>query len=78
MAGLALPLEVAEVELVMTDMRVMIQFSNLKAREAMVLPVRECILEAKNATWGLQRLASKIGGAVDRYAQKNCSCLCLE
>lgn len=75
-ASLILPLGVAGMELVMTDMRVMIQFSNLKARKAMLLPVHECILEAKNATRGLQRLTSKIGGAVDRYAQTNHSCFC--
>lgn len=68
-AGLAMPLEVADLQAVMVDMRIMKQFSNLKARKAMVPPVQECILEAKNATRGLHKLSLKIGGAVDRYAQ---------
>ena len=58
-------------ELVMMNMWVIIQFSNFKARKAVVPHVRESIFKAKNAIWGLQRLASKIGRVVDGYAQKN-------
>ena len=51
-------------------MRVAVQFSNLEAKKAMVSPLLECILQVKNATRGLQKLTSKIGGAVDRYAHQ--------
>ena len=50
-ATTALPLEVTQVEMLMADMRVMIQFSNIETKVMVPLaPVLECILEAKNAT----------------------------
>ena len=64
-ATTALPLEVTQIEMLMADMRAMIQFRNIETR-VMMPPELECILEVKNATRGLQRLTSKIGGTVDR------------
>ena len=65
--SLPLPLQVVHVEMVMRDIQVMVQFSSLEAKKVMVPPMLECILEAKNATRGLQTLMVRIGGAVDRY-----------
>ena len=67
-AGSDLALEMGDVELIMADIRLTIEFSHLKARKVMVRLVRECIADVKNVTRGLQRLTSKVGGVVDRYA----------
>jgi hypothetical protein len=65
-AGSALSLKLAHVEMVLADMSVMVQSGNLNSGGVIVASLQDCILEAKNATRGLQRLTSKIGGAADR------------
>jgi hypothetical protein len=69
-AGSTLSVEVVQVEAAMADIRVTVQFSNLASKKVMLPPVLECILAAKNSTQGLQKLTSKVGGAVDRLARK--------
>lgn len=64
--GSALSLEVKKAEMTITDLVSFVRLSNLKAKDTLASSLIEFVLDAKKAGRGLQKLSSKIGGAVDR------------
>ena len=64
--GSELSLEVKKAEIVTSDLVTLIKFSDLKSRDTMARMLQEFVSDARLAGRSLQRLSSKIGGAVDR------------
>ena len=64
--GSELSLEVKKAEIATSDLITLVKFSDQKSRDMMARMLEEFILDAKQAGRSLQRLSSKIGGAVDR------------
>lgn len=64
--GSELSLQVKKAEIATSDLVTLIKFSDLKSRDVMARMLQEFVSEAKLTGRGLQRLSSKIGGAVDR------------
>ena len=64
--GSALSLEVKKAEMAMTDLVTFVQISKLKAKDTLASSLIEFVQDARKAGRGLQKLSSKIGGAVDR------------
>ena len=64
--GSALSLEVKKAEMAITDLVSFVQLSKLKAKDTLASSLSEFVLDAKRTGRGLQRLSSKIGGAVDK------------
>ena len=64
--GSALSLEVKKAEMAITDLVSFVQLSKLKAKETLASSLLQFVLDAKKTGRGLQKLSSKIGGAVDR------------
>ena len=66
LGGSELSLEVKKAEIATSDLITLVKFSDLKNRDVMARMLQEFVLDAKQAGRSLQRLSSKIGGAVDR------------
>lgn len=64
--GSALSLEVKKAEMAITDLVSFVQLSKLKAKDSLASSLLQFVLDAKKTGRGLQRLSSKIGGAVDK------------
>ena len=64
--GSALSLEVKKAEMAITDLVSFVQLSKLKAKDTLASSLLEFVLDAKKTGRGLQKLSSKIGGAVDK------------
>lgn len=64
--GSALSLEVKQAEMATADLVVLVRISDLKAKDRLATSLLEFIESAKTTGRGLQRLSSKVGGAVDR------------
>ena len=64
--GSALSLEVKRAEMAITDLVSFVRLSKLKAKDTLASSLTEFVQDAKKTGRGLQKLSSKIGGAVDR------------
>jgi hypothetical protein len=65
--GSGLSLEIKKAEMATADLTTLVRISDLKSRDLLADVLVEFVNDAKKAGSGLQRLSSKIGGAVDRY-----------
>ena len=64
--GSALSLEVKKAEMAITDLVSFVRLSKLKAKDTLASSLLQFVLDAKKTGRGLQKLSSKIGGAVDK------------
>lgn len=64
--GSALSLEIKKAEMATTDLVALVRISNLKARDTLASSLTGFVEDAKKTGRGLQKLTSKVGGAVDR------------
>lgn len=64
----ALSLEIKRAEMATADLATSVRVSDLKAKKTLEGHLLDFNQHAKKAGRGLQKLSSKIGGAVDRYA----------
>jgi len=64
--GSALSLEVKKAEMAMTDLVTFVRLSKLKAKDTLASSLIEFVQDARKAGRGLQKMSSKIGGAVDK------------
>ena len=64
--GSALSLEVKQAEMATADLAALVRISDLKAKDTLASSLLDFIDSAKKTGRGLQRLSSKVGGAVDR------------
>ena len=64
--GSALTIEVKRAEMAITDLVSFVRLSKLKAKDTLARSLIEFVQDAKKTGRGLQRLSSKIGGAVDK------------
>ncbi|KAF9471519.1 hypothetical protein BDN70DRAFT_888041 [Pholiota conissans] len=69
--GSALALEVKKAEMATTDLITRVRISDLKARDTLATFLSEFVADAKKAGMGLQKLSSKVGGAVDNIIAVN-------
>ncbi|GLB40283.1 hypothetical protein LshimejAT787_0801540 [Lyophyllum shimeji] len=69
--GSGLSLEIKKAELATTDLVTLIRISDLKSRDTLSDTLAEFVAEAKKTGRDLQRLSSKIGGAVDNIMAVN-------
>jgi hypothetical protein len=51
--------------MIMLDLRILVRVSNLKSRDLIAESLTEFVEDAKKTGRGLQKLSSKVGGAVD-------------
>jgi hypothetical protein len=65
--GSGLSLEIKKAQLATADLATLVRISDLKSREMLADTLVEFMNDAKSTGSGLQRLSSKVGGAVDRY-----------
>jgi len=65
--GSALSLEIKQAEMATVDLVALVRISDLKAKDTLATSLGYFIDDAKRAGRGLQRLSSKVGGAVDKY-----------
>lgn len=63
--GSGLALEIKKAEMATVDLNTLIRVSNLKSRDLIAETLSEFIEDAKRTGRGLQKLSSKVGGAVD-------------
>jgi len=66
--GSALSLQVKHAEMATTDLVALVRISDLKAKNTLATSLLDFVDDAKKTGKGLQKLSSKVGGAVDRYA----------
>lgn len=64
-AGTALALDLKKSEIAIRDLRTLVKASNLVCKHALADKLEEFVEEARDAGRGLQRLGSRVGGAVD-------------
>jgi len=64
--GSALSLEIKHAEMATTDLITLVRISNLKARDTLASSLTSFVDDAKRTGRGLQKLTSKVGGAVDK------------
>jgi hypothetical protein len=64
--GSALSLEVKKAEMALTDLAIVVRLSKLRAGDTLADSLIEIVQVARKAGRGLQKLSSKIGGAVDK------------
>lgn len=64
--GSGLSLEVKKAEMATSDLVTLVKVSDLKSRDMMARTLQDFVSDAKLTGRGLQKLSSKIGGAVDR------------
>ncbi|KAF8802481.1 hypothetical protein BYT27DRAFT_7112380 [Phlegmacium glaucopus] len=69
--GSALSLEVKKAEMAITDLVTFVRLSKLKAKDTLAGSLIEFVQDARKAGRGLQKLSSKIGGAVDNIMAVN-------
>lgn len=65
--GSGLSLQIKKAEMAVTDLAVRIRASDLKATDSLARSLSEFVFDAKKTARGLQRLTSKVGGAVDKF-----------
>ena len=65
--GSSLSLEVKKAEMATADLVALVKVSDMRSRDMMAQTLRDFASDAKHAGRGLQKLSSRIGGAVDRY-----------
>jgi hypothetical protein len=65
--GSGLSLEIKKAQLATADLATLVRISDLKSRDMLADALVEFVNDAKRTGSGLQRLSSKVGGAVDRY-----------
>jgi hypothetical protein len=65
--GSGLSLEIKKAQIATADLATLVRVSNLKSRDLLADSLVEFVNDAKYTGSGLQRLSSRIGGAVDRY-----------
>lgn len=63
--GSGLALEIKKAEMATADLSTMVRVSNLKSRDLIAESLTEFVEHAKKTGRGLQKLSSKVGGAVD-------------
>lgn len=66
LGGSSLSLEIKQAEMATTDLVTLVRVSNLKSRDMLAESLVEFVDHAKKTGRGLQKLTSKIGGAVDK------------
>jgi hypothetical protein len=66
--GSGLALEIKKAEMATTDLSTLVRVSNLKSRDLIAESLTEFVEDAKKTGRGLQKLSSKVGGAVDGLA----------
>lgn len=64
--GSGLSLEIKQAEMATSDLLARVHVSDLKARNSLASTLSEFIDDAKKTSRGLQKLTSKVGGAVDK------------
>ncbi|KAF8150695.1 hypothetical protein B0H34DRAFT_630720, partial [Crassisporium funariophilum] len=69
--GSGLSLEIKKAEMATTDLVTLVRVSDLKGRDTLATSLVEFVEDAKKTGRGLQRLSSKIGGAVDSTMAMN-------
>ncbi|KDR80925.1 hypothetical protein GALMADRAFT_91615 [Galerina marginata CBS 339.88] len=69
--GSALSLEIKKTEMATADLVTLVRYSNLKSKDSLLLFLTRFIHDAKRAGRGLQKLGSKVGGAVDNIMTMN-------
>ena len=69
--GSALSLQVKHAEMATTDLVALVRISDLKAKNTLATSLLDFVDDAKKTGKGLQKLSSKVGGAVDRCALCN-------
>ncbi|KAF8905067.1 hypothetical protein CPB84DRAFT_1676925 [Gymnopilus junonius] len=67
----ALALEIKKAEMATTDLIALIKISDLKARDALVGSLDEFVHDSKKVGRGMQKFASRVGGAVDNIMAMN-------
>ena len=65
--GSGLSLEIKKAQLATADLATLVRVSDLNSRDMLADTLVEFVTDAKDTGSGLQRLSSRIGGAVDRY-----------
>jgi len=63
--GSSLALEIKKAELATSDLVTLVRVSDLKSRNMLAESVKYFVIDARKAGRGLQKLNSKVGGAVD-------------
>jgi hypothetical protein len=63
--GSGMALEIRKAELATSDLIVLVKFSQLTSRSMIADSLRDFVVDARTASRGLQKLSSKVGGAVD-------------
>jgi hypothetical protein len=63
--GSGLALEIKKAEMATVDLNTLVRVSNLKSRDLIAETLSEFVEDAKKTGRGLQKLSSKVGGAVD-------------
>lgn len=63
--GSGLALEIKKAEMATVDLGTLVRVSNLKSRDMIAESLAEFVEDAKKTGKGLQKLSSKVGGAVD-------------
>lgn len=64
--GSGISLEIKKAEMAVADLVVSIRASDLKARDSLARTLSGFVFDSKKTARGLQRLTSKVGGAVDK------------
>lgn len=64
--GSGLSLEIKKAEMATSDLLARVHISDLKARDSITSSLSEFVDDAKKTARGLQKLTSKVGGAVDK------------
>ncbi|KDQ19132.1 hypothetical protein BOTBODRAFT_103313 [Botryobasidium botryosum FD-172 SS1] len=67
-SGTALALDIKKAEIALKDLNTMVKISHLVCKDALAEKLDEFVGEARDVGRGLQRLGSRVGGAVDIYA----------
>ncbi len=65
--GSGLSLEIKRAEMATSDLVTLVKVSSLRSKDRMAQYLEEFVADAKTTGRGLQKLSSRIGGAVDRY-----------
>lgn len=71
--GSGLSLEVKKAEMATADLVTLVKVSDLKSRDLIITSLQEFVSDAKTIGRSLQRLNSKVSGAVDKYVDLFCA-----
>ncbi|KAI0789916.1 hypothetical protein C8Q75DRAFT_717561 [Abortiporus biennis] len=69
--GSGLSLEIKKAEMATSDLVTLVKYSNLKSRDLLAKSLEDFVSDARKSGKGLQKLSSKIGGAVDSILAVN-------